>query len=278
MYNKRNESSCAMSETGPTTARRPSLRAKLPIGRAASKKPCRTTRPIRSGRTWNLEPPRGRTKVVTRLIVANTTTSAPSTKGDPDHGVCFLHDRSAARQGYFLDGVLRRQGADLAPCRRTLNSPLHDSRSGPEPLPLPHGQRPSGARRSMLPRSSRPARRTRRGPRCGCARFPASISVSRTWRCDMRKRVMTGTLAVVNKRVLPPTVAAPGDDTPEIGPVPLRQFESGALSCPRGSVRSAPPRRSRPRRAVAPSSSSTAPRAPVTRISSLSTVTSGAPA
>ena len=37
--------------------------------------------------------------------------------------------------------------------------------------------------------------------------IPASMRVSRTWRCDIRNRVMTGTLAVVNERVVPPAVA-----------------------------------------------------------------------
>ena len=80
MYNPRNTASWAINDTGPTAARKPSLRAKLRAGRARSRKPCRTTRPTSSGKAWNLEPPRGSTKVVTRLIVANTTTSTPSAK------------------------------------------------------------------------------------------------------------------------------------------------------------------------------------------------------
>jgi len=47
---------------------------------------------------------------------------------------------------------------------------LCGSSSGPGPLPPRRGQTRSGARRSTLLRSSRPARRTRRAPRCGCAR------------------------------------------------------------------------------------------------------------
>ena len=42
--------------------------------------------------------------------------------------------------------------------------------------------------------------------------IPASMRVSRTCRCDMRNRVITGTLAVVNRRVVPPVVA-PHDTT-----------------------------------------------------------------
>ena len=80
MYRARNAASWAISDTGPTAASRPSLWAKLRTGRATSRKTCRTTRPTPSGNTWSLEPPRGSTKVVTRLIVANTTMSTPITK------------------------------------------------------------------------------------------------------------------------------------------------------------------------------------------------------
>ena len=198
-----------MSDTGPTAARRPSLRAKLRTGRATRRKPRLTTRPTRSGRAWNLEPPRGSTNVVTRLIVANTTTSKPRTKPIQTMGLVSYTIKSASARGAGAARArARRRPFQLGrPGLASATSPLSGSSSGLGPLPPRRGRTRNGARRSTQPRFSRPARRTRRAPRSRLRAIPASMSVSRTWRCDIRNRVMTGTLAVVNKRVVPPTVA-----------------------------------------------------------------------
>jgi len=63
----------------------------------------------------------------------------------------------------------------------------------------------------------------------------------------LRSRVITGTLAVVNKRVVPPTVA-PHETTRPNRPVPPLRCGSVFSSCPRGTARSALPRRSWPPR------------------------------
>ena len=213
MYSPRNAASWAISDTGPTAARRPSLRAKLRTGRATSRKTCRTTRPTTSGRTWNLEPPRGSTKVVTRLIVANTTMSTPITKPIQTMRLCFLHDQSTERQGAGAARAARlgrataRSPGGRPRCSAYLRILRAVRARALGPYLLDTGER--GAElvdpSSFVP----PDQLDAPGERLAAAQraIPASMRVSRTWRCDIRNRVMTGTLAVVNERVVPPAVA-----------------------------------------------------------------------
>ncbi len=92
-------------------------------------------------------------------------------EADPDHGPCFLHDQVGERQGCRGALAGRRRPFQLGrPGLASATSPLSGSSSGLGPLPPRRGRTRNGARRSTQLRFSRPARRTRRAPRCGCAR------------------------------------------------------------------------------------------------------------
>ena len=134
---------------------------------------------------------------------------------------------------------------------------LRGLRSGPGPAPLRHGRRRCAARRSTRPRCCPTSSTHQASASLRLRAMPASMRVSSTWRCDIRSRVMTGTLAVVNSRVVLPAVA------PQETTRPKRACASSAMRirCSRVSSRNRSIRASSAVAAasgVAPSSSSTA--------------------
>ena len=104
-------------------------------------------------------------------------------------------------------GAGTRPGRRPATPARGSTRPLDGSSSGPGPVPPRRGRTRCGARRSTQLRFCPTSSTHQASASLRLRAMPASISVSRTWRCEMRSRVMTGTFAVVKSRLVPPAVA-----------------------------------------------------------------------